>query len=73
MADSTRENTQKETSRSNEYFAQANYQPGLIVPPHYFPQHLYYPYVNPYSHLTEANGNLSVHGYGSDGKCKDDQ
>ncbi|XP_028408398.1 diencephalon/mesencephalon homeobox protein 1-B-like [Dendronephthya gigantea] len=31
---------------------------------------MYYPYVNPYSHLTEANGNLAIQGYGSDGRPK---
>ena len=52
---------------SNEYFnpTAANYQ--HILPPQYFTQQMYYPYVNPYSHLTEANGNLAIQGYGSDG------
>ena len=38
-----------------------------LLPPQFFTQQMYYPYVNPYSHLTEANGNLAIHGYGSDG------
>ncbi|CAB3991227.1 paired box Pax-6 isoform X1 [Paramuricea clavata] len=54
---------------SNDYFQPTtNYQ--HLLPPQYFAQHRYYPYVNPYSHLTEANGNLTIHGYGSDGRPK---
>lgn len=51
----------------NDYFnpTAANYQ--HLLPPQYFTQQMYYPYVNPYSHLTETNGNLAIHGYGSDG------
>lgn len=69
MAESSSgQDTRKETSQADEYFVQGNYPPGFVVPPRYFTQHLYYPYVNPYSHLTESNGNLSIHGYGSDGR-----
>jgi hypothetical protein len=51
---------------SNDYFRPTtNYQ--HLLPPQYFTQQMCYPYVNPYSHLTEANGNLTIHGYGSDG------
>ena len=52
----------------NDYFNSTgtNYQ--HLLQPQYFTQQMYYPYVNPYSHLTEANGNMVIHGYGSDGK-----
>ena len=55
-----------EVMRVNNDFISAagvNYQ--HLLPPQYFTQQMYYPYVNPYSHLTD--GNLAIHGYGSDG------
>ena len=65
---SSNEEMRKELMRASEYFnttATANYQ--HLLTPQYFTQQMFYPYVNPYSHLTEANGNLAIHGYGSDG------
>jgi hypothetical protein len=56
-------NDEVRRTEMNECFNPANYQ--HLLPPQYFTQHMYYPYVNPYSHLTDEN--LAIHGYGSDG------
>lgn len=70
MSDNSMNDEQRraEMSRAgNEYFNSSGTNFQHLLPPQFFAQQMYYPYVNPYSHLTETNGNLAIHGYGSDG------